>query len=283
MMSFLKKNAFYVMAIVLVAGILAVSGIAGFVSGQRDRERAENAAEFKDKTAASATQAESRAAVETEAPVVDEMTGYNADVVQKILSMIEDGTLALEDFEDESSMMNSTASAAQENVADAADETSDELTDEDAEDDAEMAGATMNAGYQASDRMAWPVVGEVVLDYSMDATTYYPTLDEYKCNPSILIQSEAGTDVAAAYAGTVTDIYDDTQLGTVVETSLGNGYTASYGQLTGVNVAVGDTLEQGQVLGEVNAPTRYYTVEGSHLNFKLTRDGEPIDPLDYLE
>ena len=32
------------------------------------------------------------------------MTGYNADLVQKILSMIENGSLALEDFEDEGSM-----------------------------------------------------------------------------------------------------------------------------------------------------------------------------------
>ena len=276
MMSFLKKNAFYVMAFELVAGILAVSGIAGFVSGQRDREIAENAADFKDKNT-SVNEVDTTAAVETDASVADEMTGYNADVVQKILNMIEDGTLALEDFEDESSMMGGSVVAAEADLAD------DEAQDVQAEtEEAEMAEATMNAGYQTADRMTWPVEGEIVLDYSMDTTTYYPTLNEYKCNPAILIQSEAGTSVSAAYAGTVTDIYDDAELGTVVQTSLGNGYEAFYGQLTGVNVSVGDTVEEGQVLGEVNTPTRYYSVEGSHLNFKLTKDGEPVDPKDYL-
>lgn len=284
MMSFLKKNAFYVMALVLVAGILAVSGIAGFVSGQRDREMAENAAEFKDKNAtANEAETEPAAAVaaETEAQVVDEVTGYNADVVQKILNMIEDGTLALEDFEDENSMIDDRlASGDDELAAEAADAAeADEAAETEA---AEMAGATMNAGYQTADRMTWPVEGEIVLDYSMDTTTYYPTLNEYKCNPAILIQSEAGTDVSAVYAGTVTDIYEDAELGTVVQTSLGNGYEAFYGQMTGVDVAVGDTVEEGQILGEVNTPTRYYSVEGSHLNFKLTKDGEPVDPLDYL-
>lgn len=272
--SFLKKNAFYVMALVLVAGILAVSGIAGFVSGQRDREMAENAAEFKDKTA-SVDEAETMAAAETAAPVVDEVTGYNADVVQKILNMIEDGTLALEDFEDENSIIDGGMAAVD-------DENTMDETEAAETEAAEMVEATMNAGYQTADHMTWPVEGEIVMDYSMDTTTYYPTLNEYKCNPAILIQSEAGTDVAAVYAGTVTDIYEDAELGTVVQTSLGNGYEAFYGQMTGLDVAVGDTVEEGQILGEVNTPTRYYSVEGSHLNFKLTKDGEPVDPLDYL-
>ena len=292
MMSFFKKNGFYVMALVLVAGILAVSGIAGYVSGQKERGNAENAADFKDDGAGTALNTPS--AAESDAAIADEMTGYNADLVQKILSMIENGTLALEDFEDEGSM-NSLAeqgnaqneeavtgeTAADDSTADVAAEAADENEADTA--DAEMAGSVMNAGYQSGEKMSWPVRGEIVLDYSMDATTYYPTLQEYKCNPSILIQSEEGTDVAAVFAGTVTDVYNDAQLGNVVEVSLGNGYNASYGQLENVDVAVGDAIAQGEIIGEVSQPTRYYSVEGSHLNFKLTQDGVPVDPLDYLD
>lgn len=278
MMSFFKKNAFYVMALVLVAGILAVAGIAGFVSGQKDREVAENAAEFKDKTVAS-EEAATAAAADTDGQIVDEVTGYNADVVQKILSMIEDGTLALEDFEDENSMIEEDALTVEYEGA----ENNDMAMEETIGDEAEMAGMMVNAGYQTEDSMSWPVEGEIVLDYSMDATTYYPTLEQYRCNPSVLIQSEEGSAVTASYGGIVLDIYDDAELGTVVETSLGNGYEAYYGQLENVSVAVGDTIEEGQAIGQVAAPTRYYSVEGSHLNFKLTKDGEPVDPLDYLD
>lgn len=282
MMSFFRKNGFYVMALVLIAGILAISGIAGYVSGQSERNQAENAAEFKDRAAGTASNGAKSA--ESEAAVADEMTGYNADLVQKILSMIENGTLALEDFEEEGSM-NGTAEASAKDAAAAENEPEEAVEDEPEADteEAEMAGNVLNAGYSSENVMSWPVRGEVIMDYSMDKTIYYPTLQEYKCNPSILIQSEEGTDVAAAFSGTVADVYHDAQLGTVVEMSLGNGYEAYYGQLENVDVAVGDTVRQGQIIGTVSTPTRFYSVEGSHLNFRVTRDGEPVDPLDYLD
>ncbi len=282
MMSFFRKNGFYVMALVLIAGILAISGIAGYVSGQSERNQAENAAEFKDRAAGTASN-EAKLA-ESEAAVADEMTGYNADLVQKILSMIENGTLALEDFEEEGSM-NGTAEASAKDAAAAENEPAEAAEDEPEADteEAEMAGNVLNAGYSSENVMSWPVRGEVIMDYSMDKTIYYPTLQEYKCNPSILIQSEEGTDVAAAFSGTVADVYHDAQLGTVVEMSLGNGYEAYYGQLKNVDVAVGDTVRQGQIIGTVSTPTRFYSIEGSHLNFRVTRDGEPVDPLDYLD
>lgn len=282
MMSFFRKNGFYVMAHVLIAGILAISGIAGYVSGQSERNQAENAAEFKDRAAGTASN-EAKLA-ESEAAVADEMTGYNADLVQKILSMIENGTLALEDFEEEGSM-NGTAEASAKDAAVAENEPAEAAEDEPEADteEAEMAGNVLNAGYSSENVMSWPVRGEVIMDYSMDKTIYYPTLQEYKCNPSILIQSEEGTDVAAAFSGTVADVYHDAQLGTVLEMSLGNGYEAYYGQLENVDVAVGDTVRQGQIIGTVSTPTRFYSIEGSHLNFRVTRDGEPVDPLDYLD
>lgn len=282
MMSFFRKNGFYVMALVLIAGILAISGIAGYVSGQSERNQAENAAEFKDRAAGTASN-EAKLA-ESEAAVADEMTGYNADLVQKILSMIENGTLALEDFEEEGSM-NGTAEASAKDAAAAENEPAEAAEDEPEADteEAEMVGNVLNAGYSSENAMSWPVRGEVIMDYSMDKTIYYPTLQEYKCNPSILIQSEEGTDVAAAFSGTVADVYHDAQLGTVVEMSLGNGYEAYYGQLENVDVAVGDTVRQGQIIGTVSTPTRFYSIEGSHLNFRVTRDGEPVDPLDYLD
>ena len=219
-MNIFKKNGFYVMALVLVAGILAVSGIAGYVSGQKERG-AENAVDFKDDGAGTALNAP--ASAETDTPIADEMTGYNADLVQKILSMIENGSLALEDFEDEGSMngqsgQNVSQEASAELADDAAGTEADAAVNAELdESDAEMAGSVINAGYQSGDPMTWPVRGEIVMDYSMDATTWYPTLQEYKCNPSILIQSEEGTDVAAAFEGTVTDVYNDVRLGNVVE------------------------------------------------------------------
>ena len=171
MMSFFRKNGFYVMALVLIAGILAISGIAGYVSGQSERNQAENAAEFKDRAAGTASN-EAKSA-ESEAAIADEMTGYNADLVQKILSMIENGTLALEDFEEEGSM-NGTAEASAKDAAAAENEPEEAVEDgpEADTEEAEMAGNVLNAGYSSENVMSWPVRGEVIMDYSMDKTIY---------------------------------------------------------------------------------------------------------------
>ena len=122
-----------------------------------------------------------------------------------------------------------------------------------------------------------------ILFTNAHATAATSTPSRYSMLTGEYAWRKEGTDVAAAFERTVTDVYNDVRLGNVVEMSLGNGYEASYGQLENVDVAVGDTISQGEVIGEVSQPTRYYSVEGSHLNFMLTQDGNPVDPLDYLD
>ena len=53
--------------------------------------------------------------------------------------------------------------------------------------------------------------------------------------------------------------------------------------LSEVSAVPGEYLEQGQVLGYVAEPTKYYTIEGSNVFFELTQDGKAIDPMGYLE
>ncbi|MCI6005727.1 MAG: M23 family metallopeptidase [Blautia sp.] len=128
----------------------------------------------------------------------------------------------------------------------------------------------------------WPVNGNILLDYSMDQTTYFPTLDQYKLSPAIAVQAVEGAPVAAACAGKVFAIEETAQTGTTVTMELGNGYQAIYGQLTNLTVSEGDTVEKGTIIGYINAPTKYYSTEGSNLYFAMKRNGEPIDPILYL-
>ena len=41
-------------------------------------------------------------------------------------------------------------------------------------------------------------------------------------------------------------------------------------------------LEEGELIGYVASPTKYFTVEGAHLYIKMLKDGVVVDPLDYL-
>lgn len=130
--------------------------------------------------------------------------------------------------------------------------------------------------------MEWPVHGNILVDYSMDQTTYFPTLDQYRLSPAVSVQAVEGAPVTAAVNGTVYAIEETAQTGTTLTMELGNGYQAIYGQLTDLTVQEGDVVEKGTIIGYINAPTKYYSKEGSNLYFAMKKDGEPIDPIVYL-
>ena len=144
----------------------------------------------------------------------------------------------------------------------------------------DAAGTALN--FQAGSTISWPVEGNVILDYSMDSTIYFPTLAQYKCNPGILIQSEVGTPVEAAARGMVTAIGSNEELGNFVQMDLGGDYSVIYGQLTDVTVSLDQVVETGEVLGYVAEPTKYYVVEGPNMYLELRYQGNPVDPLDYI-
>jgi murein DD-endopeptidase MepM/ murein hydrolase activator NlpD len=130
--------------------------------------------------------------------------------------------------------------------------------------------------------MEWPIYGTLLLDYNMDQTTYFPTLDQYRMSPAIAVQSEEGAPVAAAAEGEVYSISEDPKTGTTLTMELGNGYQAIYGQLKDLTVEEGDVVTKGTTIGYVAAPTIYYSAEGTNLYFAMKKDGEPIDPILYL-
>ncbi len=136
--------------------------------------------------------------------------------------------------------------------------------------------------FSAESTLQWPVKGEIVLKYSMDSTILFKSLGVYKCNPAISIASEAGTNVGVAADGVVTDVHVSEETGTTVSIAIGGGYVTTYGLLDGVVVKKGDKVVAGQLLGTVAEPTAYYVEEGSNVYFKLTKDDEPVDPMDFF-
>ena len=128
--------------------------------------------------------------------------------------------------------------------------------------------------------ISWPLQGSPVIDYSMDATVYFPTLDVYKYSPAMVLGAPEGTPVCAAAEGTVTGISEDAEIGTVMTVDVGNGYEMIYGQLKDVTVEEGQVLSEGEQLASVSAPTKYYAEEGSNLYFAMRKDALPqIPPL----
>jgi len=136
--------------------------------------------------------------------------------------------------------------------------------------------------FSAESTLQWPVKGEIVLKYSMDSTILFKSLGVYKCNPAVSIAAKAGDNVGVAADGVVTDVHVSEETGTTVSIAIGGGYITTYGLLDGVVVKKGDKVVAGQLLGTVAEPTAYYVEEGSNVYFKLTKDDEPVDPMDFL-
>ncbi|MEZ3477219.1 MAG: M23 family metallopeptidase [Lachnospiraceae bacterium] len=133
--------------------------------------------------------------------------------------------------------------------------------------------------FSEEDSLALPVIGDVILDYSMDKAVYHATMQQYHYNPALVVAASEGQTITAAADGIVSDVYYDSQTGNTIRFDLGNGYMLTYGQLDDISLKAGDRVAAGDVVGKVAKPTIYYTEEGTNVYYKLTKDGVPIDPL----
>lgn len=136
--------------------------------------------------------------------------------------------------------------------------------------------------FKEEDGLVWPIVGDVLINYSMDQTIYFPTLQQYKYNPAIVIAANQGENITAAANGRVTFVGYDPTIGNTVVMDLGNGYELTYGQLENITVSEGSYVAVGDGIGTVASPTKYYSVEGTNVYFKLTKDGQPVNPMTKL-
>lgn len=165
-----------------------------------------------------------------------------------------------------------------------ADETAGDrgLTNDTSEKDDSRTSQTHFA-YDGKHRLPWPVMGNVILPYSMDTTVYYTTLDQYACNDGLLIGARKGEEVTAVADGRIVNVAQSDRYGTMVTLLIGDNYEVFYGQMENVKHEIGDEVKEGDVLGLVAEPTRSFVLEGPHLYFKMTYQGEPVNPVDYLE
>lgn len=149
--------------------------------------------------------------------------------------------------------------------------------------DSEAANADVAETFGEEAQMVMPTEGDVLKPFSMDTTIYFDTLDQYKCNPAMLIKADVNQEVVASFGGKVESVAEDAVNGSMIIVDMGNGYKAIYGQMKDIGVKEGDTIVKGQAIGNVAQPTKYFAEEGSHLYFGMTKEDAPVNPQDYLE
>ncbi len=148
---------------------------------------------------------------------------------------------------------------------------------------AEAITQPVTLSFAEGESLIWPVTGNVIMNYSMDKSIYFATLEQYKYNPAIIVQAEENMPVTAACRGQVINIEENAQTGTTLVMDLGNDYKMTYGQLKDLEVTAGQIVEAGDVIGYINKPTKYYSVEGSNLFLKLQHGNASVNPMSYLQ
>ncbi len=124
--------------------------------------------------------------------------------------------------------------------------------------------------------------GVISVDYSSDTLVYCSTLNQYSVHLAIDYVAAEGAMARAVYDGTVTSVTYDALNGNSVTIDHGNGLETIYQSLGDPLVEEGQVVTQGTLLGELSTSATKEMDDGAHLHFIVKKDGEIVNPHDYL-
>ena len=129
-----------------------------------------------------------------------------------------------------------------------------------------------------------PVNGEVINPFSFGELVKSETLDVWKTHDGVDIKAEKGTAVKAMNHGEVKEIKEDPLWGFTASIDHGNGIVSYYYNLSAsMAIEEGDIVDSGQIIGSIGDTAQIEAAMPSHLHFALKRNGEWIDPINYID
>lgn len=129
------------------------------------------------------------------------------------------------------------------------------------------------------------IEGETAKIFSMDSLIYSETLQEWVTHRGIDIKAEKGAEVKAIADGTIKSIKTDPRYGISIIIKHSKGFESVYACLLNEaqGLKEGDTIKQGQVIGNVGNSGIFESAEGMHLHFEMTKDGDYVNPDIYVK
>ncbi|MFN0219659.1 MAG: M23 family metallopeptidase [Hyphomicrobium sp.] len=127
-----------------------------------------------------------------------------------------------------------------------------------------------------NDPLLWPVSGEITSGYG---PRFHPLLNEQRFHPGIDIAGPTGDAVVAARSGQVAEAGRRGYYGNYIRLDHGADLHTAYGQLSEIDVAAGDCVRAGDVIGKRGSTG---LSSGPHLHFELLEGEMAIDPAPML-
>lgn len=106
-----------------------------------------------------------------------------------------------------------------------------------------------------------------------------PILGTAALHSGMDFRAPIGMAAKVTAAGVVTKAGWNGGYGRMVEVDHGNGFATRYGHLSEIDVAVGQKLAAGDIVGKTGSSGRS---TGPHLHYEVRHNGEAIDPLRFL-
>jgi murein DD-endopeptidase MepM/ murein hydrolase activator NlpD len=107
-----------------------------------------------------------------------------------------------------------------------------------------------------------------------------PFVHEAAMHTGIDFRGDTGDPIRATASGTVAIAGLSGGYGKMVEIDHGNGLATRYGHLSEIDVAVGDTVRAGGIVGKLGSTGRS---TGPHLHYEVRVKGEAVDPQKFLD
>ncbi|MDO8685273.1 MAG: peptidoglycan DD-metalloendopeptidase family protein [Clostridiales bacterium] len=132
-------------------------------------------------------------------------------------------------------------------------------------------------------KFIFPVYGEYSFEYAVNKLVYSKTLEEWRTHSGVDIASDRGTPVKVVADGVVSEIKNDPRYGILVIITHTTSVSSVYANLAGDDMVVpNQKVKQGDIIGSVGNTAAFESAEKPHLHFEVLKNGEPVNPLDYL-
>ncbi|MDQ2092604.1 LysM peptidoglycan-binding domain-containing M23 family metallopeptidase [Rhodalgimonas zhirmunskyi] len=126
-------------------------------------------------------------------------------------------------------------------------------------------GKTQTKASTGSGRLAYPVTGKIIRDYSKGK------------NEGIDIAASSGTAIGAADAGTVAYITKTTEDVQIIVVKHASDLTTVYANVDNIAVKKGDTVKRGQKIAQIPGG------KSAYVHFEVRKGFDSTDPMGYLQ